>query len=135
MVSPGIKIITTIGSLIMVGFGVWHLFAPRLWNWYQYMDAQATELVLAVRATNVFFSVSLIILGSTALIFLYRQPVDVFYLRVQLLMLTLLWGLRVMMQLTYPQGTINPVLQYGMLGAFLLSFGVFLTAYLGLSAK
>jgi hypothetical protein len=135
MVSPGIKIITTIGSLITVGFGVWHLFAPRLWNWYQYMDAQATELVLAVRATNVFFSVSLIILGSTALIFLYRQPVDVFYLRVQLLMLTLLWGLRVMMQLTYPQGTINPVLQYGMLGAFLLSFGVFLTAYLGLSAK
>jgi hypothetical protein len=99
------------------------------------MDAQATELVLAVRATNVFFSVSLIILGGTTVIFLYRQPVDVFYLRVQLLMLTLLWGLRVIMQLAYPQGTINPVLQYGMLGAFLLSFGVFLTAYLGLSAK
>lgn len=135
MTSSSIKIITTIGSLITGGLGVWHLFVPRLWNWYQYMDAQATELVLAVRATNVFFSVSLIILGGTTVIFLYRQPVDVFYLRVQLLMLTLLWGLRVIMQLAYPQGTINPVLQYGMLGAFLLSFGVFLAAYLGLSAK
>ena len=43
MTSPSIKIITTIGNLITVGFGVWHLFVPRLWNWYQYMDAPATE--------------------------------------------------------------------------------------------
>lgn len=130
MVSPVTKIITTIGSLITIGFGVWHLFVPKLWNWYQYIEAQATELILAVRSINVFFSASLIVFGVTTLIFLYRQPVAAFYMRVQLGMMTLLWGIRVIMQLIYPQGTINPALRYGMLGAFMLSFAVFLTAYL-----
>jgi hypothetical protein len=135
VVSPSIKTITTLGSLITVGFGMWHLFVPKLWNWYQYIQAQATELVLAVRAINVFFSASLIIFGTTTLIFLYRQPVDVFYLRVQLLAMALLWGLRVVMQLLYPQGAINPALRYGMLGAFLLSFGIFLVASLSVKGN
>jgi hypothetical protein len=78
----------------------------------------------------VYSVVYFLIFGVTTLIFLYRQPVETFYLRVQLGMMTLLWGIRVVMQLLYPQGAINPALRYGMLGAFLLSFAVFLTAYL-----
>lgn len=126
-----VKIITSIGSLITIGFGAWHLFVPRIWRWYRYFDAQATELVVAVRAINIFFSVSLILFGVVSLLFVYRKPVDPFYLRVQLLAMTVLWGLRVLMQVLYPQGTLSPALRYGMLAAFGATFLLFLIAYMG----
>ncbi len=39
MVSPIIKVITTSGSLITIGFGVWRLFVPKLLDfpWYAYV--------------------------------------------------------------------------------------------------
>jgi hypothetical protein len=67
---------------------------------------------------------------AVTLLFVYRKPVDMFYLRVQLLVMTLLWGFRVVMQLVYPQDTINPATQYGMLSVFVLSLMLFLIAYL-----
>lgn len=131
MRSPFVRLATIAGSLITIGFGVWHLFVPQIWHWYRYFDPQATELVAAVRAINFFFSISLIFFGAISILFVYRHPVDVFYLRVQLGVMTLLWGLRVVMQLIYPQGTINPALRYGMLAAFVLTFALFLLAYVG----
>jgi len=49
------KILVITGSAISIGFGIWHLFVPRIWDWYSYIDPSATELVLAVRAINFFF--------------------------------------------------------------------------------
>ena len=46
------------GASASVGFGMWHFFVPKAWKWYSYIDINATELVAAVRAINVFFSFS-----------------------------------------------------------------------------
>ena len=131
MASTLVKITTLTGSLVTLGFGVWHLFVPKIWQWYSYMDEKATELIAAVRAVNFFFSISLVFFGMVSLLFLFRKPVDLYSLRVQLLVMTTLWGCRVGMQLFFPQGTINPALRYGMLAAFVVTFGLFLTAFLG----
>ena len=57
------KILCTLGSAITIGFGTWHFFVPKMYKWYSYMDSSATELAVAVRATNVFFSLSLVLIG------------------------------------------------------------------------
>lgn len=50
------KILVTVAGLVTMGFGIWHFFIPKVWNWYSYIDAAAPELIIAVRAINVFFS-------------------------------------------------------------------------------
>ena len=59
---PLVKILVLFGNIASIGFGVWHFFVPRLWNWYAYIDIRATELVVAVRAINIFFSLALVLL-------------------------------------------------------------------------
>lgn len=66
-----VKISVTIGSSASIGFGVWHFFVPKAWNWYSYIDGRATELIMAVRAINVFFSLSLVLFGMLNLLFVY----------------------------------------------------------------
>ena len=61
----------TMGSSASIGFGLWHLFVPRMWRWYSYIDPSATELVLAVRAINVFFSLSLVLFGLLNVLFVW----------------------------------------------------------------
>jgi hypothetical protein len=51
-----VKVFVTIASTASIGFGVWHFFVPSIWKWYSYIDGRATELIVAVRAINVFFS-------------------------------------------------------------------------------
>jgi len=126
-----IKILTSIGSLVTISFGIWHFFVPKIWNWYAYMDKAATELVLAVRAINVFFSLSLVLVGIANLLILYKAPQDRFSLLVILSVSTILWATRVVMQIIYPQGSQNVALQYGMLFGFILVFICFaLSSYL-----
>lgn len=55
------KILVLISSVASIGFGIWHFFVPTIWKWYSYIDINATELVAAVRAINVFFSLSLVL--------------------------------------------------------------------------
>jgi hypothetical protein len=57
------KILVTIGSTASIGFGIWHFSVPKVWKWYSYIDPTATELIVAVRAINVFFSLSLVLFG------------------------------------------------------------------------
>jgi len=57
------KLLVIFGSVVSVGFGLWHLFVPELWKWYSYIDSNAKELIIAIRAINVFFSLSLILFG------------------------------------------------------------------------
>lgn len=118
------KLLTLIGSFCTMGFGVWHFFVPKAWNWYSYIVPEATELVTAVRAINVFFSLSLVLFGAANLLVVFGAKNR--YASVVLLSISaLLWAVRCAMQVIYPQGSINPVLQYCLLTAFVLIFACF----------
>jgi hypothetical protein len=114
------RILVTLGSVVSIGFGVWHFFVPRIWNWYSYIDASATELIVAVRAINVFFSLSLVLFGVMNLLLAYGRGPDRYSVLVVLGATCALWAARVVMQVAYPQGSMSPALQYGMLSAFVL---------------
>jgi hypothetical protein len=114
------RILITLGSAVSIGFGVWHFFVPGLWNWYSYIDASASELVVAIRAINVFFSLSLLLFGLMNLLLAYG-PRDSRYAALVVLGATcVLWSARVVMQIAYPQGSMNAILQYGLLLTFAL---------------
>lgn len=115
-----VKIFVMIGSGASIGFGVWHFFVPRLWNWYAYIDAHATELVTAVRAINIFFSLSLVLFGIVNILLVYGGKSNRYSIIVMLATTSLLWLTRVFLQVIYPQGLLYPGLQYGMLAAFTL---------------
>ena len=124
-----IKILVSFGSISTAAFGVWHFFVPKLWDWYSYISPQATELVMAVRAINVFFSLCLVLVGAADMLFVYFSP-NRFSLIIILSVSVILWGVRCLLQIIYPQGSVNPMLQYGMLSAFTLIFICFLTSLL-----
>ena len=115
-----VKILVTIGSSASIGFGVWHFFVPKAWKWYSYIDSAATELIVAVRAINVFFSLSLVLFGLLNLLFVYGGKANRYSIIVMLAATCILWLTRLVFQIIYPQGSINPVLQYGMLSAFIV---------------
>ena len=66
-----VKILVMIGSSASIGFGIWHFFVPKAWKWYSYIESNATELVAAVRAINVFFSLSLVLFGLINILLVY----------------------------------------------------------------
>lgn len=115
-----VKVLVMIGSSASIGFGIWHFFVPKAWKWYSYIDSNATELVLAVRATNVFFSLSLVLFGIVNILFIYGDKSNRYSIIVMLAATSVLWLTRLVVQLIYPQGSMNPVLQYGMLSAFIM---------------
>lgn len=117
-----IRVLILIGSASSVGFGVWHLFVPKIWKWYSYIQKDATELILAVRAINVFFSVSLILFGLLGSLITLGNKADKYASVLILSSLTIIWLLRVIMQIVYPQGSLNKYIQYGMLSAFFIIF-------------
>lgn len=114
------RILVLIGSSASIGFGVWHFFVPRAWNWYAYIDASASELVAAVRAVNVFFSLSLVLFGIVNVLLIYADKSNRYSIVVMLAATCILWLTRTAFQLIYPQGSLIPGLQYGMLSAFML---------------
>lgn len=113
------KILVLSGSCASIGFGIWHFFVPEMWKWYSYIDANATELVAAVRAINVFFSLALVLFGVVNILFIYGNKSNRYSIIVMLAATSILWITRVALQVIYPQGSINPVLQYGLLSAFI----------------
>src|SRR3990170_178066 len=108
------------GSCASIGFGIWHFFVPETWKWYSYIDINATELVAAVRAINVFFSLSLVLFGIVNILFIYGDKSNRYSIIVMLTTTSILWITRVALQIIYPQGSMNPALQYGMLSAFII---------------
>jgi hypothetical protein len=120
MVNLLVKILVTISSSASIGFGIWHFFVPRAWNWYSYIDARATELIVAVRAINVFFPLSLVLFGLMNILFIYGGKANRYSIIVMLTATCILWLTRLVLQLVYPQGSLNPILQYGMLSAFII---------------
>ena len=115
-----VKILSTIGSSASIAFGVWHFFVPRLWNWYSYIDPNAKELIVAIRAINAFFSLSLVLFGVLNLLFIFSGNSNRYSMIALLAATCILWLTRLVFQVSYPQGSINPLLQYGMLAAFML---------------
>jgi hypothetical protein len=115
-----VKILVTIGSSASIGFGIWHFSVPQAWKWYSYIDAAATELVAAIRATNAFFSLSLVLFGMVNMLLIHGDRSNRYSVIVMLAATCVLWLTRVALQLIYPQGTLVPGLQYGMLSAFVL---------------
>jgi len=115
-----VRVLVLIGSTVSIGFGVWHFFVPTWWDWYSYIDRSATELVLAVRAINAFFSLSLVLFGVVNVLLVWGGRSNRYSIVVFLAATCILWLTRVMFQLVYPQGLANPVLQYGMLAAFIV---------------
>jgi hypothetical protein len=119
------KILISFASIISIGFGIWHLFVPKIWHWYSYIDKTATELIIAVRAINIFFSLALVLLGIANLLIVFKNPQDKFSLIVLLSVSTILWGVRSALQIRYPQGSQNHLLQISMLVIFLLVLACF----------
>lgn len=114
------KILTTVGSVITICFGLWHFFVPSIWKWYSYIDTRATELVIAVRAINIVFSLSLVLFGIINILFINGSKSNRYSIIVMLLMTIILWLTRTILQLIFPQGSVNPVIQYGMLATFII---------------
>ena len=115
-----VKVLVTIGSSASIGFGIWHFFVPKAWKWYSYIDVNATELVVAVRAINAFFSLSLVLFGIVNLLLIYGNKSNRYSIIVVLAATCILWMTRSVFQVIYPQGSMSPVLQYGMLSAFII---------------
>lgn len=114
------RILTYIGSLIAISFGAWHFFVPTIWKWYSYIDIKATELVLAVRATNIFFSLSLVLIGVMNIVLVSSRHSSKHTIITIFVVNIILWLTRVVLQIVAPQGTINLYIQYGMLSTFVL---------------
>lgn len=125
-----VKILVSIGSGASIGFGIWHFFVPKIWKWYSYIDVHASELITAVRAVNIFFSLSLVLFGIMNLLFIYGDKSNKYSIIIMLASTCVLWTTRVMLQLIYPQGSINPNLQYGMLSAFILILLCYLISFI-----
>ena len=113
------RILVTIGSSTSIGFGIWHFFVPKAWKWYSYIDINATELVAAVRAVNAFFSLSLVLFGIVNILLIYGNKSNRYSIIIVLSATCILWLTRVAFQVIYPQGSLYPGLQYGMLSAFI----------------
>jgi hypothetical protein len=127
-----VKILVMIGSSASIGFGVWHFFVPKAWNWYSYIDINATELVAAIRAINAFFSLSLVLFGIVNILLIYGDRSNRYSIMVMLAATCVMWLTRVAFQLIYPQGSLVPGLQYGMLSAFGMITLCYLVALLGI---
>jgi hypothetical protein len=115
-----VRSLIAIGSAATIGFGIWHFFVPAIWNWHSYIDPRATELVLAVQAINVFFSLSLVLFGAMNLLLLRGARAHRYPVLVVLGATALLWVVRVGLQVFAPQGTMRPAIRFGMLAAFLI---------------
>lgn len=114
------KTLIAIGSTASIAYGAWHFFVPRAWNWYSYMNPAATELVVAVRAINLFFSLCLVPFGLMNVTLAFSGRSDRFSSLVVLGATVILWTTRLVLQIVYPQGSVRPALQYGMLATFIV---------------
>ena len=124
-----IRILTTAGSILTIGFGIWHFFVPKIWHWHTYIDSKATELMIAIQAINIFFSLSLVLIGLMDIIIIWSSKSNKFTILIVLSVSIILWVTRSILQIVYPQGSINPFLQYSMLFAFLIVTVLYITSF------
>jgi hypothetical protein len=124
-----IGILTTVASIVTIGFGIWHFFVPGIWRWFTYIDSKATELVLAIRAINIFFSLSLVLTGLMNIVLIWSGESNRFSILIVLSVSIVIWLTRLILQIAYPQGSINPFIRYGMVLAFLLVTVLYISSF------
>ncbi len=124
-----VRVLTTAGSIITIGFGMWHFFVPTIWHWHTYIDSKATELVRAIQAINICFSLSLVLIGLMNILFIWSGETNRFSILVVLSASVGLWVTRLILQIAYPQGSITPSLRYGMLLTFLLVTALYFASF------
>jgi hypothetical protein len=122
-------------SIVTIGFGIWHFFVSTIWHWRSYIDPKATKLVGAIQAINFFCSLSLVLIGLMNLILIWSSASNTFSIIILLSISIVLWVTRSILQITYPQGSLNPVLRYGMLFEFLLFAILFIGSFVLTLAK
>lgn len=122
MGNPLARILIAIGSSASIGFGIWHFFVPKDWKWYSYIDARATELIIAVQAINTFFSLALVLFGLMNILLVIGNKANRYSIAIVLGVTCVLWFTRVLMQIIRPQGSMSPALQYSMLSSFIIVF-------------
>ncbi len=114
------KVFVGVGSAISIGFGIWHFCVPQAWKWHAYIDRTATELIVAIRAINAFFSLSLVLFGAMNILLMCGDRSNRYSIIVVLAATCVLWLTRVIFQVICPQGSQFPGLQYGMLAVFVI---------------
>jgi len=128
----GLCLLIIVPSLLTICFGVWHFAVPTVWNWWAAIRPEATELLLAVRAINVLFSLLLCLHGAVTIVITLRRPVERFALGLLLAASVVLWSCRVGLQVVYPQGTQIPGVAPAILITFVAIFGAFVATLIWL---
>ena len=129
------RILVTVGSAVTICLGLWHFFIPKIWDWYSYISPNAPELVIAVRAINMFFSLCLVLFGVVNILFIHGTNSNRYSVTVMLSATSILWLVRSVLQVAYPQGSQNPAIQYGMLVLFIATLLCFSVPLLIISSQ
>ena len=119
---PGIARATEMaGGLVTLGFGVWHVFIPSMFGWYDYLQDDPVELSRAIGASNFFLSFSLSLIGATSVAFPSLFPDSGPANTVWLWANVGLWTARSIYQAVAPQGSQVPGLAQSMLAGFIVT--------------
>lgn len=130
-----IRILVAIGSSASIGFGIWHFSVPKDWKWYSYIDVRATELIIAINAINIFFSLSLVLFGLMNVLLIFGSKANRYSIAIVLGATCIVWFARVLLQLVRPQGSMSSLLQYSMLSSFVVVFLCFAIPLFSVLAK
>ncbi len=116
-----IKIVILVGSIITLGFAVWHFLVPWKYKWFSYMPNISKDLENSIKATNFLFALSLLLLGSLSLIVTSWLWENTLIVRIVLVMMSILWTARVIYQIIKPQGKMLQHVSTIMLGTFIIT--------------
>ncbi|TET77972.1 MAG: hypothetical protein E3J43_05205, partial [Candidatus Heimdallarchaeota archaeon] len=116
-----IKIVILVGSMITLGFAVWHFLVPWKYKWFSYMPNISKDLENSIKATNFFFALSLLLLGSLSLIVTSWLWENTLIIKIVLVMMSILWTARVVYQIIKPQGKMLQHVSTIILGTFIIT--------------
>ncbi|MHA1218536.1 MAG: hypothetical protein ACTSO5_07620 [Candidatus Heimdallarchaeaceae archaeon] len=116
-----IKIVILVGSIITLGFAIWHFLVPWKYRWFSHMPNISKDLVNTIKATNFFFALSLLLLGSLSLIVTSWLWENTLIVKIVLVMMSILWTARVIYQIIKPQGKMLQHVSTIILGTFIIT--------------
>ena len=116
-----IKIVILVGSIITLGFAVWHFLVPWKYKWFSHMPNISKDLENSIKATNFFFALSLLLLGSLSLIVTSWLWENTLIVKIVLVMMSILWTSRVVYQIIKPQGKMLQHVSTIILGTFIIT--------------
>ncbi|MHA1446566.1 MAG: hypothetical protein ACTSSN_07740 [Candidatus Heimdallarchaeaceae archaeon] len=116
-----IKIVILVGSIITLGFAIWHFLVPWKYRLFSHMPNISKDLVNTIKATNFFFALSLLLLGSLSLIVTSWLWENTLIVKIVLVMMSILWTARVIYQIIKPQGKMLQHVSTIILGTFIIT--------------